>query len=176
MHLQCANIWQKVHIEIWYVLKCKHWSTLGHWASIHWKKAMFMSLFVPSYNGYTPDMVLSVGQNFNVVNILPSSTWKVIRVAKNKTDQWQMFSNKSCLICLSGWFHSSKVPLHPTVSVFNKGPVCEFNCPEHPELMHQPCHSPPGPTICCPSWSPCRLEESTLTVYDSVSEYQAGAA
>jgi len=49
-----------------------------------------MSLFVPSYNGYTPDMVLSVGQNFNVVNILPSSTWKMIRVAK-KPDQWQMF-------------------------------------------------------------------------------------
>jgi hypothetical protein len=73
-----------------------------------------VSLFVPSYNGYTSDMVLSVGQNFNVVNILPSSTWKVIRVAK-KPDQWQMFSDKSCLICLSGWFHSSKVPLHPTV-------------------------------------------------------------
>ena len=175
MHLQCANIWQKVHIEIWYVLKCKHWSTLGHWASIHWKKAMFMSLFVPSYNGYTPDMVLSVGQNFNVVNILPSSIWKIIRVAK-KPDQWQMFLDKSCLICLSGWFHSTKVPLHSTVFVINKGPVCEFNCPKHPELRHQSCHSPPCPTVCCRSWSLYRLEESTLTLYDSVSKGQAGAA
>ena len=139
------------------------------------KKAIFMSLFVPSYNGYTPDMVLSVGQNLNVVNILPSSTWKMIRVAK-ETDQWQMFLDKSCLICLSGWFHSNKVLSHSTVFVYNKGPVCEFNCPKHPELRHKSCHSPPGPTICCPSWSPCRLEESTLTVYDSVSEYQAGAA
>jgi hypothetical protein len=85
MYVQCANVWQKVHIEIWHVLKGKRWSTLGHWASIHWKKPIFVSLFVPSYNGYTADMVLSASQNFNVVNILPSSTWKVIRVAKNQT-------------------------------------------------------------------------------------------
>ena len=170
MYVQCANVWQKVHIEIWHVLKGKRWSTLGHWASIHWKKPIFVSLFVPSYNGY-----LECKSKFQCSQYITKFHMKGDKSGK-KLDQWQMFSNKSCLICLSGWFHSSKVPLHPTVSVFNKGPVCEFNCPEHPELMHQPCHSPPGPTICCPSWSPCRLEESTLTVYDSVSEYQAGAA
>ena len=27
-----------------------------------------------------------------------------------------------------------------SISVFNKGPVCEFNCPEHPELSHKSCH------------------------------------
>ena len=175
MHLQCANIWQKVHIEIWYVLKCKHWSTLGHWASIHWKKAIFMSLFVPSYNEYTPDMVLSVVSKFQCSQYITKFHMKDDKSGQ-KPDQWQMFLDKSCLICLSGWFHSNKVPLHSTVFVINKGPVCGFNCPKHPELRHQSCHSPPGPTICCSTWSLYRLEESTLTLYDSVSKGQAGAA